>query len=300
MFIPPMLASPFPKPNPKVKKPFVPFSPTPNTWVAEEKYDGQRIGLEINRKYAKLFSKTGVYGWTRYANIEHIPAHILEVLDEFPDCYIDGELMAPGKRSYGTMDHSNRDELVFYAFDLIQSGTADLCWMGYEYRRELLINLLESCNIPKDGPVRLAESRPVNSMEEIYAYRDEVWSRDGEGLILKERGGAYMVGKRSKSWIKIKKLQSAVLTITGFEESRGDKVYRGKHAIVCLVDDEGYTCTVKTKNDQELANFDHAALVAASMEKPHPAIGCKLRIEFQERTPDGLYREPRWDRWENE
>ena len=30
-----------------------------------------------------------------------------------------------------------------------------------------------------------------------------------------------------------------------------------------------------------------------------PAIGRKLRVDYQEVTPDG-YRHPRWDRWEDE
>jgi ATP-dependent DNA ligase len=106
----------------------------------------------------------------------------------------------------------------------------------------------------------------------------------------------YRPGKRDKSWIKIKKLRSAVLTVTGFQPSKGQIINRGPFATVVLKDEQGNVTTVKTRNDAEIAKLEAQAVAGAA----HPAIGRKLRIEFQERTVDGSYRHPRWDRWENE
>jgi hypothetical protein len=74
-----------------------------------------------------------------------------------------------------------------------------------------------------------------------------------------------------------------------------------------LEDDRGNRTSVKTKDDFELAQFEKQAL--AGLQKvgdmvvaipAHPAIGRKLRIEYQDWTPRGGYRHPRWDRWEAE
>jgi hypothetical protein len=83
----------------------------------------------------------------------------------------------------------------------------------------------------------------------------------------------------------VKALDTAVMTVTGFEKGEN-----GPHSTVTLVGTDGET-TVKTLNADALRKF------AAN---PKSFIGRKLRIEFQERTPDGGYRHPRWDRWENE
>lgn len=298
MFIPPMLASPYPdqRKNPRAK----PFEFTPNAIVAEIKYDGQRIGMEIHDSKKTLLTETGVTAWTRFGNSEFVPKHILEILLKFPNCYLDGELMAPGKRSFGTMDHSNRDDLVYYVFDLLIWNDVDIMPLPRRARRRAMMDFLTKyCGIDGDelGPVRIAEERFINSFQEMEAYRDEVWEKDGEGLILKHQDAPYQLGKRSKFWTKVKKKQSAALTVVGFEESRGRINYRGKHAIVQLLDDDGFSCTVKTKNDAEITRFD---FLSRTTEGPHPDLGRKLRIEFQERTPDGQYREPRWDRWEDE
>ena len=115
---------------------------------------------------------------------------------------------------------------------------------------------------------------------------EKVWSAQGEGLILKEVSAPYIVGKRSKTWLKIKELRSAVLQITGYNEGT-----MGKHSIIVLEDEEGNETTVKWKNFKELAKIE---------ADPQAYIGRKVRIDFQCRTPDGSYRHPRWDRWENE
>lgn len=292
MFIPPMLASPLPntKKNPKAK----PFVLTPGQWVAEEKYDGQRIGVEINDN-AGLFTKKGVTAWTRYGNEEHIPPQIREELDKLPNCYIDGELMAPGLRSFGTMDHANRGILTYVVFDIVQYEDVDMTPLPYLERRNTLISIFAAYKI--GGAVRLSFSERVETWDRVLELRDQIWAQDGEGLILKNIESTYAIGKRNKNWVKIKKLNSAVLTVTGFAPSRGQINNRGPFGMTLLVDEDGYTCSVKTKNDAQCRAFEAQAPIAGTL---HPSIGRKLRIEFQERTPDGLYREPRWDRWEDE
>ena len=292
MFIPPMLASPLPnkKKNPKAKD----FTLEPGKWVAEEKFDGIRLITEVSAAKDRLFVEKGITSWSRYANVRPLPEHIMEKLAALPDCIIDGELCAPGKRSYGTMELANAPDLVYFVFDVLQIEGEDVTAAPYLDRRHALKDLVDFTD--NDGPLQLAPAIAVNTWDEVFTLRDAVWARDGEGLILKRLDAPYSPGKRSKDFIKIKQLQSALFTIIGFVASRGEINDRGPFAMVKLLDDEGNITAVKTKNDAQLAKFAEESRAGGV----HPALGRKLWCEYQERTPDGSYRHIRWDHWENE
>lgn len=280
MFIAPMFATPLPK-N---------FILEPGVWTADEKYDGHRLIVEVANGQTNLFATKGITAWSRYGLERKLPTHLLEAFNDFPNGIYDGELLVPGKRSYGVTELANTEDLVYFMFDVLQIGDADAMPAPYKSRQLVLKNL------PFNDKVLLAKSTPVNTWDEVVALRDEVWDRDGEGLILKNLRSIYVSGKRPKNtFIKIKKLQSAILTVVDFVPSRGQIVDRGPYAMVLLRDEDGNETGVKTRNDALCREAE--ALAGTS---PHPWIGRELRIEYQERTPDGSYRHPRWDRWEDE
>lgn len=280
MFISPMLASPMPT---DLKLPR-------DRYVAEEKLDGHRLIVRVGGGGIQndlFITGSPVRAWSRDGLSRVLPRHITESLAQFPVCVLDGELLVPGKRSYGVTELANANDLVFVAFDVIEMLNQTTCDVAYHHRRHFLEVMFSDKNLSKLPGVRLSESRPIQTLEEIQSYCEEVWARDGEGLILKDRESLYTPGKRPKNvWIKIKKLQSAVLTITGYEYG-----LLGPYAKVKLVDKDGNEIAVKVRNT-ELRNRCAA--------NPNSFIGRKLRIEFQERTPDGSYRHPRWDRLEDE
>lgn len=276
-FLPPMLASPF-------REDVVLDT---EAWCAEEKYDGHRLVLAVSDERQDLFSDRLVIGWSRDGLVRNLPRHITDIAYQLPNGLYDGELIVPGTRSYGVTDLMNRDKLCYTVFDVLEllgQDTTDIC---YDERRMLLGTVFQSL---QSSVIQLAESTVVTSQDHLVQLRDAVWGRGGEGLILKRRGSLYYPGKRSKDFVKIKDLKSAVLTVFGFRKGR-----LGPFATVLLRDDEGNETSVKTKNDAEREMF---ALADRGIERLHPALGRRLRIEYQERTPDGNYRHPRWDRWE--
>ena len=287
MFLAPMLANPLPKKGLEIN---------PGEWYAEEKFDGMRLIVEVGAGSDSLFTEEGVTSWSRYGLKHPLPTHILEAVSKFPSGIYDGELLVPGLRSYGSARLENRADLVFVMFDILRFKNVDTTPAPYHQRTDVL-RVLEHLHGSPDGPVRRAHTNPVNSWDEVYKLRDEVWARDGEGLILKRISSPYTVGKRSRNFIKIKALRSATLTVVGFYPSRGEINDRGPFAMVELLDDEGNTTTVKTRTDADCRKFEEEA---RSTVGPHPSLGRRLCIEYQERTPDGGYRHPRWDRWENE
>jgi hypothetical protein len=131
------------------------------------------------------------------------------------------------------------------------------------------------------GPLRVSPAYEVNSQADIDEHLKRVWARDGEGLIVKRRASLYFPGKRPKdAWIKLKQEDHVVMTITGFMAGK-----LGPYSTVKLRDTEGHETTVKTLNN---------ILLDLIARDPGAVIGRKIIIAFQERTPDGLYRHPRW------
>ncbi len=287
-FIPPMMASPSPKVWPDFSS---------GNYVAEEKYDGIRLGIEVDRDSpTDLFCPHTIRSWSRNGLIHAIPKHLQTELGKLPTGYYDGELFVPGKRSFGATRLDEALNLKIVIFDILNLMGEDTTDLKLKDRRQLLSEIFrhEHC---QSQLVTLAPTTVLVSMDELIEIRNMVWDRDGEGLIIKDLTATYKPGKRPKNvWIKVKQLHSAVLEVIGFEPSKGEIVNRGPYATVILRDEDGVVTTVKTLNDAELANFERLAPVG----RPHPAIGCKLRIEYQERTADRSYRHPRWDRWEDE
>jgi len=279
-FIEPMLASPMP----------TDLQIRPDQYVAQEKYDGHRMIVRIGGGGIQndlFMTGSPVRAWSRDGLSRVLPRHIVDSLAQFPVCVLDGELLVPGKRSYGVTELSNAQNLVFVAFDVIEMLGTTMCDVAYHHRRKFLETMFADKSL-KDLPgIGLAWSKPITKLEEVRDLCTEVWQRDGEGLILKDRNSLYYPGKRLKNvWIKIKQLQSAVLKITGYEYG-----LLGPYAKVKLEDEDGNKIAVKVRN---------TALRNQCEANPDSFLGRALRIEFQERTPDGSYRHPRWDRLEDE
>lgn len=259
-------------------------------YVAEEKYDGHRLIVEVsNASHDSLFEEgKHVRAWGRYGIERILPKHVVEACQHLHYGTYDGELMIPGKRSYGVTEIINGPDLVYVVFDLLECLGEDTTDMTWDYRRQMLMLMWQRLELMQyDKALQLAPVLEVATMQDVRDACQKVWARDGEGLILKRRSAHYHVGKRPKDvFIKIKKLQTAILTVQGYVPGKNGPV-----ATVALCDDEGNLTTVKTLDNKWLS------MLAAD---PQRYIGRKLRIEFQERTPDGNYRHPRWDRWEDE
>jgi len=288
MFIAPMLAAPLKG-----------WTLQPGEWHAEEKFDGIRLIVEVLHDVPEdLLSTFTVRTWSRDGIAHAVPRHVREALGKLPTGIYDAELYVPGKRSYGATRLDQQERLCVVVFDILQLNGTNTMDVPLRYRRNLLLEIFERPFIRTLAPlVHLAEARILHSMADMETFRDEVWARDGEGLILKALASLYAPGKRNrKLWVKVKDLKSDVLTVVGFQPSRGEIVNRGPYAMAVLQNEKGIVTTVKTRNDAEIARLERAAVAGTK----HPWIGRKLRIEFQEHTPDGNYRHPRWDRWEDE
>jgi bifunctional non-homologous end joining protein LigD len=281
-----------------------------NDWAIEEKFDGHRLVVCVERDDEACAQRTirgvKVTAWTRprkhagdvsgkSMNTRPLPAHLVANLSRLPAGVYDGELLG-GETSTDVTRTDLAHTLRFVVFDVLQQDGQDVMTRSYDQRREILVSILHRAI----GNVSLASAKVVTCQADVTRFVDEVWSRGGEGAILKRRAAPYRPGKRSPDFIKVKKLLTTVCTVVGFEATRGKVLNRGAYATVVLRDDAGHETSVKTVDDAQLEEFNKQGAWAKNANVPHPAIGRKLRIEYQDIAADGGYRHPRWDRWEDE
>lgn len=237
-------------------------------WIAEEKLDGHRMIVER--------FDGNVIAWSRNAIARDLPDHVRRNLLKLPTGVYDGELWAPGIHAWGVTDLDQQEKLRLTLFDVLEFDGYSTLLRHFDERREILERIWTD----------VTDKFAVFDERDVDAIASTVWEHGGEGLVLKNRQSVYEPGRRTKNWLKVKMTKSSSLTVTGFRSG-----LLGPCSIVELRDDEGFETTVKCLNNEELDRV-HA--------DPEKLIGRRLVIEYQERTPDGCYRHPRWDRWENE
>lgn len=302
------------KPMPMLAKPLTDnFSPGRDMYVAEEKFDGHRMIVEVRGDVAHR----EIEAWSRTGKLctQKIHEGMRYELQRLPVGTYDGELVFPGGHSYDVTVLENRSKLLLVLFDVLTQGEADVTPLKYCQRRSHLENIfvaLHGLNF-----VHLAKTWPIMSREQLDTVVEEIWERNGEGVIVKDMFAPYLPGKRTKHFMKIKQCQSAVLTVVGFAPSQGELNNRGRAGITVLHEPANYHnpaggyAVVKTLDDATCRRLEGRFLKEESWERvkiagqwvefntAHEDVGRTLRVEFHERTPDSL-RHARWDRWEEE
>ncbi len=274
LYVNPMLASPFPEGQ--TLENFC-ASGDFNLWAMEEKFDGHRVIVTVNEGVVKAWSRPRV---GKAALVRILPEHITKAFAKLPTATYDGEIMIPGGKSYNVTDGKFAGTEIFIVFDILSVLGMSVVAESYDARRAYLKEIFDRVEC-QSASIDIAKS-----VVPSVAFVTAIWARDGEGAILKRRAARYQPGARSRDFIKVKALGTLVLNVTGYEAGKN-----GPHSVVLLGGPNGETAKVKALDNASIRAFD---------ADPDSFIGRAARIEFQERTPDGSFRHPRFDRWENE
>src|SRR5690606_18561652 len=158
------------------------------------KYDGYRALAEINKGKIRLVSRNG-NTFSKYISIE-------ENLPTDNDVILDGEIViedASGKSKFQWLqhydEHPEKGILKFYVFDILFFNGFDLRQIPLLTRKKILKTVLR-----KSDTIIYSKHIVGNG---LHAYK-EAEELGGEGIIAKKCDSKYTVGKRSKSWLKIK------------------------------------------------------------------------------------------------
>lgn len=176
-------------------------------WAFEIKYDGYRTLAFIDDGAVRLQSSNLIDVTAKYPELRRLPNGV-----HARSAILDGELVVlddEGRPRFELIQRHER-QAAYYAFDVLQLDGVDAIALPYEERRRLLAELVEP------GPNWAVPAHRVGGGATLLAATAE---RELEGVMAKRLGSAYLPGKRSPNWRKVKNRRRIHLVIGGYTAS---------------------------------------------------------------------------------
>ena len=192
-------------------------------WMWEPKLDGYRALAFIEEEGVRLLSRRGL-------ELRAFPRLCAELARQaVKGMVLDGELVAldaAGRPSFNALQNrvqartaheiaagERNVPVLFYCFDVLHFAGINLRKLPYLTRRRYLAQCLLTSPLVKlvhavsDGPALLEASLKSGL----------------EGVVGKRIDSAYLSGRRSKAWLKVKATQSGDFVIGGYTEGKGSR-----------------------------------------------------------------------------
>lgn len=282
-------------------------APDGDDWLHEIKLDGYRIMAHVDGEDVRLLTRNGNDWTARMPSLRDALAR-LDI-----EAVLDGELVALDAKGVShfqalqnALNVDSDSALVYFAFDMLFEGTADLRRLPLVERKSRLRNLLEQHAEALAGSVRLGE-HVVGSGAEFF---ERACKLGLEGTVAKRAASPYHSG-RGRDWLKIKCTRRQEFTIVGYSAPGGSRSHFG--ALLLATERDGklsYAGKVGTGfSEASLAEL-HAKLKPLASSKPavdNLPRGANARdvtwlepklvaeIGFTELTSDGLLRHPTFE-----
>jgi DNA ligase-1 len=229
----------------------------PTGWWMSEKLDGVRAYWDGEGLISRLGNRFPAPAW---------------FTDALPKEKLDGELWIARKQFQRTSGvvRSGGEEWTSVAYVVFD---APAIAGSFEDRLAAAKQLIDAASVDH---LRMLEQETCDGVEHLRAELARVEALGGEGLMLREPGSAYAVG-RSTTLLKVKTFRDAEARVIGHAPGAGK--HKGRlGALVCQLPD-GVTFNVGT------------GFSDAEREAP-PAIGAVITFRYQELTDDGVPRFP--------
>jgi DNA ligase D-like protein (predicted ligase) len=178
-------------------------------WSYEVKWDGYRAQAIKEGGSVSLASRNLKNITRQYAAIAHAAAGV-----DAKSALIDGEIVAldpDGRPSFQALHHSSLVGLsiVFYAFDLLHLNGRDLTRTPLEERRGALARVVRGSGVLLSDPLPGTPDQITAAVRELGL----------EGVVAKRRRSAYIAGRRSDSWVKVRFAKHQEFVIGGYKPS---------------------------------------------------------------------------------
>lgn len=274
----------------------VPF--TDEDWVFEIKWDGYRAITEKKGKNLRFYSRNGLEFHTLY------PELVPELMKIKKDCVLDGEIVVlneEGKPSFQKLqqfDDNRNLPILYYVFDCLWYDGHDLTDLPLTERKKYAQK-----SIPKSNAILYSDHVEAEGEK----FFQEIIKLDGlEGMMAKRANSTYEEGRRSRSWLKIKLVNTHEAIIAGYTAPRESRKYFG--ALILGVYDKkklryiGHSGTgftdlalkdIYTRLQPLVSDespFDEKVPVNAKVTWVEPELVCT--VKFSELTEEGIMRHP--------
>lgn len=227
-------------------------------WHLSEKLDGVRA-LWDGQKFV-----------TRLGNTYNAPEWFTR---DFPEVALDGELWMGRGRFSDVVSCVKKNVPVDAQWEQIRYLVFDVPTMPlvFEARQQEVERIAATCKYIEAVPQLRCESD-----EQFLTYMDSVIAGGGEGLMAREAGSFYE-NKRSRTLLKVKRMQDAEATVYDYQPGEGKHTGR-LGALMCRFEN-GVEFKIGT------------GFSDAQRENP-PAIGSLVTVRYQELSKDGVPRFP--------
>lgn len=260
---------------PMLVEPMADTFPWESAYVSE-KFDGWRM----------IYNR-GVF-YTRKGNVINLhPAIYKEMLRLPQDIIYDGELwlgygtfsMLPTLVAGGTTAATAAGaKPVFKVFDIIVDGP-------FEGRLQQMREIFE---FYKFTYVHMVEHKLVVADSEVDAIYDEVISRGGEGIVLRNPAGIYERDKRSKNILKKKPLETTELLVIGHYSTPGSAAVGIVSSLICKTINGGIVkVTVHTTTPApvgSIVSIAHSQYTVSGLPKFARFIGIRPDVDIDPAT----------------
>lgn len=187
-----------------------------NKWVAEEKYDGDRVRLRFKDGKVTLLNRRGVAVTEKYPEMLDFSCSD-EVFLDGEMCVLDDKGVSQFNEGIAFRSHCKDPSKIasaaaeypatFVAFDLLELNGKDLRFEPLRERRKLL----EQTQLSHKSLVIAPQFTDI-----ITAWQ-QMEKEGREGLILKDLGSLYAEGKRKRCWLKVKNIKEVIVTFNKYE-----------------------------------------------------------------------------------
>lgn len=264
-------------------------------FIVEPKYDGLRL--------LSIFKNSNVFFLTRNGKEVDVPElrnvfmfdKIYSILDGW---VLDGELVDERgfamlmtyvrRKDYRRFKHDKK--CVYYVFDIVpvevfKKSVYKERLIDRKRRLERIWVELEKCKRFDGNLVRLVEYVVGTDKNMLEDYFKQCLKSRFEGVVIKNVDSWYEL-RRNDNWLKLKPVNTLDCKIIGIEEGTGK--FKGMLGNLIVVQPNGVKCRVGSGISDELRKD-----IWTNKRK---YIGKIVEVKYQELTPDGVMRFPRFVR----
>jgi bifunctional non-homologous end joining protein LigD len=275
--------------------------------VFEIKWDGTRTILFLNGRNIRLQNRRFVDMTNRYPELYDLHRDI-----RAREAVLDGELvvLSGDKPDFGKLQQreqisdpmkirllSGRMPATYIVFDILFLDGRECIGLPLLERKSILDRIVR-----ESGSLVISRHIP----ETGKSFFREVVAKGFEGVMAKSDASPYLIGKRSRYWLKIKPKLSSVCHIIGYTRGEG---YRGRSFGALLIatrDEERWVYRGKVGSGFDEEDLESLLSLLGPLKAEQPAFpvpgrprdiqwvkpSLKCEVVFQEMTKSGHFRAP--------